>query len=95
MSGPYALSAFGDAIFMGEVDGERGQSTSRFVATAYQHSYGNVYTQHDGRILAAVRANIATLLPSDHDELQSLRAGAAAAVRDLQQHTARAAVRFA
>ncbi|TLZ43294.1 MAG: alpha/beta hydrolase, partial [Gammaproteobacteria bacterium] len=43
MSGPYAMSAFGDAVFMGQVDDG---STVNFVmlASSYQHAYGNLYT---------------------------------------------------
>jgi len=43
MSGPYALAAFGDAIFMGEVNLS---ATVNFnmLTTSYQHSYGNVYS---------------------------------------------------
>ncbi|HEY0745837.1 MAG TPA: prolyl oligopeptidase family serine peptidase [Steroidobacteraceae bacterium] len=43
MSGPYAMSAFGDAVFMGQVnDG----ATKDFimVASSYQHAYGNLYS---------------------------------------------------
>ena len=43
MSGPYALSAFGDAVFMGDVSAG---STEQFImlASSYQSSYGNLYT---------------------------------------------------
>jgi pimeloyl-ACP methyl ester carboxylesterase len=43
MSGPYALSAFADAIFMGQVDGGAPINFT-LVASSYQHSYGNVYS---------------------------------------------------
>jgi pimeloyl-ACP methyl ester carboxylesterase len=64
MSGPYALSAFGDAIFMGEVNGS---ATVNFtlVASAYQHSYGNIYTNTTDVFSPQYAANIATLLPSN------------------------------
>jgi esterase/lipase len=43
MSGPYAMSAFGDAVMMGQVDDG---STVNFImlASSYQHAYGNLYT---------------------------------------------------
>src|SRR5205807_1389922 len=43
MSGPYAMSAFGDAVVMGQVDDG---STENFImlASSYQHAYGNLYT---------------------------------------------------
>src|SRR5207253_881401 len=43
MSGPYAMSAFGDAVVMGRVDDG---STENFImlASSYQHAYGNLYT---------------------------------------------------
>jgi pimeloyl-ACP methyl ester carboxylesterase len=43
MSGPYALEAFGDAIFLGEVNMSATENTN-LVVTSYQHSYANVYT---------------------------------------------------
>ena len=63
MSGPYALSAFADAIFMGEVDGG---ATINFtlVAAAYQHSYGNVYTSPTDVFSPQYASNIASLLPT-------------------------------
>src|SRR6185437_8971659 len=64
MSGPYALSAFGDAIFMGEVNGSAVINFT-LVVTAYQHSYGNIYTNTTDVFSSQYAANIATLLPSD------------------------------
>jgi hypothetical protein len=43
MSGPYALAAFGDAIFEGEVNSS-GPLNFNLLVTSYQHSYMNVYT---------------------------------------------------
>jgi hypothetical protein len=43
MSGPYALVAFGDAVFMGEVDDGSTENLA-MVSSSYQHSYGNLYT---------------------------------------------------
>ena len=47
MSGPYALAAFGDAIFMGEVD-MSAPANFDLLVTSYQHSYKNVYTSPHG-----------------------------------------------
>jgi dipeptidyl aminopeptidase/acylaminoacyl peptidase len=64
MSGPYALSAFGDAIFMGEVNGSAVINFT-LVATAYQHSYGNIYTNTTDVFSPQYATNIGSLLPSD------------------------------
>jgi len=64
MSGPYALSAFGDAIFMGEVNGSAVINFT-LVATSYQHSYGNIYTNTTDVFSPQYATNIASLLPSD------------------------------
>jgi hypothetical protein len=63
MSGPYALSAFGDAIFMGEVDGG---ATVNFtlLADSYQHAYGNVYANPTDVFTAQYASNVTTLLPT-------------------------------
>ena len=63
MSGPYALEAFGDAIFFGNVD--IGSTVfADMVATSYQRSYGNLYTS-PGQIFEATYAGSAeNLLPS-------------------------------
>ncbi|MBS0420689.1 MAG: prolyl oligopeptidase family serine peptidase [Proteobacteria bacterium] len=64
MSGPYALEAFGDAIFYGSVDiGSTVFGT--MVASSYQHSYGNLYTTPTQVFEAAYAANVAAdILPS-------------------------------
>lgn len=44
MSGPYAMGAFGDAIYYGNVD--LGATVfAPMLATSYQKAYGNIYTQ--------------------------------------------------
>jgi hypothetical protein len=43
MSGPYALAAFVDAVFYGEVNGDAPVS-STLLLTAYQKTYGNIYS---------------------------------------------------
>jgi hypothetical protein len=64
MSGPYALSAFGDAIFMGEVNGSAVINFT-LITTSYQHSYGNIYTNTTDVFSPQYAPNIASLLPSD------------------------------
>jgi acetyl esterase/lipase len=64
MSGPYALSAFADAIFMGEVDGGAPVNFTLLV-DSYQHSYGNVYTTATDVFSQQYAANIGSLLPTD------------------------------
>jgi acetyl esterase/lipase len=64
MSGPYALSAFGDAIFMGEPNGSAVLNFT-LVADSYQHSYGNIYTSAtDVFSPQYATANIGSLLPT-------------------------------
>jgi hypothetical protein len=63
MSGPYALSAFGDAIFMGEVNGSAVLNFA-LVASSYQHSYGNIYSNPTDVFSPQYAMNIATLLPA-------------------------------
>jgi hypothetical protein len=62
MSGPYALEAFGDAIFFGSVD--IGSTVfGVLVANSYQKSYGNLYTSVS-QIFEANYAGAEGLLPS-------------------------------
>jgi hypothetical protein len=63
MSGPYALEAFADAIFFGQVDLD---STvfAPLLTTSYQHAYGNIYSATTDIYSATYAANIATVLPS-------------------------------
>jgi len=64
MSGPYALEAFGDAIFYGSVD--IGSTVfGAMVTSSYQHSYANLYQQPTQVFEAAFAPNIAAdILPS-------------------------------
>jgi alpha/beta superfamily hydrolase len=63
MSGPYALAAFADAVFYGEVNGGAPISTT-FLVTAYQAAYGNIYAS-PGEVFAAPYATgIDSLLPT-------------------------------
>ncbi len=63
MSGPYALEAFGDAIFLGRVDID---STifAPLLTTSYQHAYGDIYTATSDVYSSSYATGIDTLLPS-------------------------------
>ncbi len=62
-SGPYALEAFGDAIFFGQVN--IGSTIfAPLVTTSYQHAYGNVYSQTSDVYSSTYATGIDTLLPS-------------------------------
>jgi hypothetical protein len=62
-SGPYALEAFGDAIFFGQVD--IGSTVfAPLTSTSYQHVYDNVYTQTSDVYSPTYASGIDTLLPS-------------------------------
>ena len=63
MSGPYALAAFGDAIFYGNVN----LGATVFVpmmVTSYQKAYGNLYSQTSDIFSSNYAGSIAGLLPS-------------------------------
>ncbi|MGA7539290.1 MAG: prolyl oligopeptidase family serine peptidase [Steroidobacteraceae bacterium] len=62
-SGPYALEAFGDAIFFGQVN-LGSTEFAPLTTTSYQHAYGNVYTQPSDVYSATYASGIDTLLPS-------------------------------
>lgn len=63
MSGPYALEAFGDAIFFGNVD--LGSTVfGPLLTTSYQHAYNNIYTATTDIYSATYATGIDTLLPS-------------------------------
>jgi Prolyl oligopeptidase family len=62
-SGPYALEAFGDAIFTGHVD--LGSTVFAPLLTAsYQHAYGNIYSAATDVFSSMYASSVATLLPS-------------------------------
>jgi predicted dienelactone hydrolase len=62
-SGPYALEAFGDAIFFGQVN--IGSTVfAPLTSTSYQKAYGNVYTQTSDVYSATYASGIDTLLPT-------------------------------
>ncbi len=63
MSGPYALEAFGDAVFLGNVD--LGSTVfSPLLTTSYQQAYGNIYSATTDIYEPAYATGIDTLLPS-------------------------------
>ena len=63
MSGPYALEAFGDAIFYGHVD--IGSTVfAPLISTSYQHAYGNIYSAPTDVYSSTYASGIANLLPS-------------------------------
>ncbi|MBV9697566.1 MAG: prolyl oligopeptidase family serine peptidase [Gammaproteobacteria bacterium] len=74
MSGPYALTAFSDAVFYGEVNGGGPVSTT-FLLTAYQHAYQNVYSNPGDVFEPQYAAGIDTLLPSSETRGQLYAAG--------------------
>jgi dienelactone hydrolase len=74
MSGPYALAAFVDAEFAGEVSGDA-PVVATLLITAYQHSYGNIYANATDVFAAQYAAGIATLLPSTMSRSQIYAAG--------------------
>jgi acetyl esterase/lipase len=62
MSGPYALEAFGDAVFYGAVN--LGSTVfSPMLANSYQHAYGNINSTTTP-IFSTTYPNAETLLPS-------------------------------
>jgi hypothetical protein len=64
MSGPYALEAFGDAIFFGAVDLDS-VVFAPLLTASYQHAYGNIYSSVTDVYSSTYATNIAALLPSD------------------------------
>ena len=63
MSGPYALAAFGDAVFMGQVVGSAPLFVS-WLTTSYDRIYGDVYATPADAFDARYAATIEALLPS-------------------------------
>lgn len=63
LSGPYALEAFGDAIFFGSVN--LGSTVfAPLLANSYQHAYGNVYSAATDLFSTPYAATAVTQLPS-------------------------------
>jgi len=63
MSGPYALAAFVDAVFFGEVNGDATVS-STLLLTAYQRAYGDIYSSPADIFEHQYASGIGSLLPS-------------------------------
>ena len=63
MSGPYALSAFGDAIFEGQVPLSAPVNLT-LLLSSYQAAYGNLFTNTTDVFEAKYATGINTLLPS-------------------------------
>lgn len=63
MSGPYALAAFGDAVFQGQVI-QRAPLLVGWLMTAYQHIYGNIYAAPTDAFEAPYATGIDALLPT-------------------------------
>src|SRR6202035_5558201 len=63
MSGPYALEAFGDAIFYGDVD-IGSTAFAPLITTSYQKAYGDIYAATTDIYEPQYATGIDTLLPS-------------------------------
>ena len=63
MSGPYAVAAFVDAVFEGEVNGGA-PIVATMLLTAYQNSYGNMYASATDVFSPQYATGIDTLLPT-------------------------------
>ena len=63
MSGPYALAAFADAVFYGEVN-SNATVASTLLLTAYQKAYGDIYASPDQVFSAPYANGIDSLLPT-------------------------------
>jgi predicted esterase len=63
MSGPYALAAFGDAVFQGQVIKDAPLFVS-WLMTAYQRIYGNIYSAPTDAFEARYATGIDALLPT-------------------------------
>ena len=63
MSGPYALAAFGDAVFEGQVVGSAPLFVTYFM-TSYQRAFGTLYTAPTEVFDARYATGIDTLLPT-------------------------------
>ena len=62
MSGPYALSAFGDAIFEGQVNAN-GTTSVALLVPAYQNAYGNIYSSASEVFASPYDSTVPGLLP--------------------------------
>jgi len=74
MSGPYALEAFGDAVFYGHVNLGSTLFTP-LLTTSYQKAYSNIYTSPSDAYAATYASGIETLLPSTTSVTQLFSTG--------------------
>ncbi len=73
-AGPYAMLAFGDAVFYGNVN--LGSTVfTPLLATSYQKAYGDIYSQTTDLYTAQFATGIETLLPSGTDIAQIFQQG--------------------
>jgi pimeloyl-ACP methyl ester carboxylesterase len=63
MSGPYAIAAFADAIFLGEVNYSATENVA-LLANSYQSAYGNLYSEPTDAFAPPYANDISGLLPS-------------------------------
>ena len=63
MSGPYALAAFGDAIFEGQVS-DSATVNMALALVAYEKAYGDIYSSPSDVFASPYASSIETLLPS-------------------------------
>ena len=87
MSGPYALAAFGDAIFEGEVNNS-GPLNFNMLVTSYQHSYGNVYSAPTDVYEAQYAPSAFDAAAERRGRQHGLQPRAAATERTIQQYAA-------
>ena len=92
MSGPYALAAFVDAVFYGEVNGGAPIS-STFLLTAYQRAYGNIYADAVDVFAAQYASGIDSLLPSTTPRSQLYAQGKLPAICAVQLDAAHPGIR--
>lgn len=74
MSGPYALAAFVDAVFAGQVDGGA-PVVATMLFTSYQNSYGNIYANTTDVFAPQYATGIDTLLPTTMTRSELYAAG--------------------
>jgi poly(3-hydroxybutyrate) depolymerase len=74
MSGPYAIAAFDDAVFGGEVNGGAPISATLLI-NSYQRAYSDIYVNPTDIFAAQYAGGIATLLPSTSTRSEIYAAG--------------------
>lgn len=74
MSGPYALAAFGDAVFQGQVI-KSAPLLATWLVTSYQRIYGNIYSSPTEVFEARYATGIESLLPTTGTRSQLFEQG--------------------